>query len=231
VCPLPAGLSDSVFIHEVGHAIEGEVLDISPGGKSFVYKSGIDTLRIDISSLDFSFEHMFDRVVVQSSADVDKSKSKHKYQILSEVIHDYFSGEITRLARAKGLRFGLKQEENDTAYSVAFDMLEGFIESNKPYLKDAMMSRDPYMLHRLLGQDKLDSLADIVEKNVLIPENKRRVILQEIHSKLGTTSMLDAVASHTQWSRYTGEYVDMYRQVYGLLQDHTKSVDTVKSLD
>ena len=211
VCPLGAGLSDNTFIHEAGHAAAGSIVSIMPD--KFVDKSGIDTSTIDISKLEFSFDTLVDRVKVTNSKE-GMSQAHRKYHILNEVIHDYLIQDILKLAKAKGVTFGLiDNESSKTQYSYAFPLVKDFIERYKPFLKDCIMSDDPDLLARFMGRENLDLLAAIVERCVNMPDNVRSSALNEIayHYDIDSVSMFDVARdTNTRWSKHTHTYLDLY---------------------
>lgn len=177
VCILPQALklADNLLFHEFGHIIEGDKIE-GCNNKSI---SGFDILTINEEDCTFNVEKIY--------SDKSKAKSENstrKYELLNEVINDYFSIQVTNIYNKKNDKIGL-DGEFVSSYSFGFPLLKDFIEENKDVLVKSRLTQDHQYFARIIGQENFDKLADCVTEFLSINELTRSDIYKSIKNKTG----------------------------------------------
>lgn len=207
VCICADGLDvsrDSLF-HEMNHIIESDVISINDDG--FITKCGLDVIEFNEKT-----QHL-------------SEISPRKYELLNEVINDYFAISVSNIAEAYGNDICLGQRIQ-SVYALCFPLLRGFINKYKEELIDARMSNNPLKFAQKFGKEKYDRLASLVDNffEIVLDENKLTRIFADITIKTGERgnplNRIDRYAKmNINWSEDTKEIFNCYREIKRITED------------
>ena len=178
VCRTALSGTDKTLIHEIGHIIEASMPKQTEKNKTTTI-SGFHVLTNEHSN------EKYDGKAPLKPVDFD-NKTYNKYELLNEIINDYFSVEVTKNLHAKGinLNLGEQDEKSNSLYSRGFCLIEPFILKYKQELIDARLSDNPLAFKEAIGENNFDTLADTCTefiKSASISENYRNFI-KEVNS-------------------------------------------------
>lgn len=205
VCPLGVAMCDATLIHELGHAIQCDI--IQDMEDSIVVKSGFDTIEYKPVKKDFDI----DEFATQEYTDEEEHVNR-PYEILNEVWHDYMMRVLTLKMNDKGISFG-KSEGFVSGYVHGYRMMSNFIHQNPTLIKDAQMDSSPYVLRDMMGEDNYNKLAKAVEDCVEICQDLRSFkIMREIEkvADINKMTMFDIAHIEHDWSPTTRKYLDTF---------------------
>ena len=152
-----AGKRDVTFIHEIGHAIEMELLSINNDYATF--KSGFET------SLFAEFKSK------------ESPEENRPFELMSETIHNHIAREITDYLHQKGIFiFGESIFNNNPAikrtcpYDDYYDIVEPLFDKYRQDILDARLSNDSFNEFREKINDQtlveLNNLIDYAQNNL-----------------------------------------------------------------
>lgn len=123
--------SDVAIIHEIGHAIEEELVKKDDG--TYLHKTGFEFLRVN-------------RKEDETEEDLEKpNQIKREYEVLNEAIHQQLSIEVTDILHAKGIFIedspeNFKTKGSMPRYERAFSVISPFFKEYRQLMIDAMLS-------------------------------------------------------------------------------------------
>lgn len=145
------GKRDVTFIHEIMHAIELELLDISYGYA--IFKSGFETnIYAEFKGKDYPHK---DR----------------NYEAMSEAIHNHIANEVTGYLHQKGIYiFGSDNIDNNpdikytSPYDKYFDIVEPLFSKYRQDILDARLSIDSFnKFKEKISDEKLVEINELVK--------------------------------------------------------------------
>lgn len=146
---------DCNLVHELGHIATASSF---VANKDVYWKAGFDFAK------DFS----------QSDENINQeNEDERRYEALNEIINDYFTLDIYKVIREKGIILNLGHQELKTrsTYQDGFRLMEGFIESHKQEIKDSLMSDNPMAFAEIIGKENYDLLADACTEYLSLTTN------------------------------------------------------------
>ena len=148
-----------------------------------------------------------------------KSVTERKYEALNEIINDYFTQDIYKLIREKGivLNPGKQEQESASSYSYGFNLLGGFIEKHKEEIIDSLMSDDPMAFAEIIGKQNYEELAEACTQYLELAGNldryldfaKQTKLLSEKHQ----ISFFDATQLPQDWEERLLPYAECFKKV------------------
>ena len=90
----------------------------------------------------------------------DPQKSENRY--LEEVINEYSTDKITKLARRRGISIGANKDEKSN-YTLIYPYISDFLDEFLPELNKCRISNDPSLAYKIFGED-LRVLSTAVDK-------------------------------------------------------------------
>ena len=151
---------DTQLVHELGHvATTSNYVE----NKDIYWKTGFD----------FSKEYSQEQLVGEITSVKEEHQGKRRYEALNEIINDYFTLDIYKSIREKGivLNLGNQEQKSSSSYSYGFGLMEGFIESHKQEIKDSLMSDNPMAFAEIIGKENYDLLADACSEYLSLTTN------------------------------------------------------------
>ncbi|MCI8309304.1 MAG: hypothetical protein HFJ45_03680 [Clostridia bacterium] len=127
--------ADVAIIHEIGHAIEEELVQSENG--SYLHKTGFEFLGIDLKS----DEH---------KESLEKpNQVKREYETLNESIHQQLSIEVTDILHSKGIFIMDSPDKSRTkgsmpSYERAFRVISPFFNEYRQLIVDSMLSEKSF---------------------------------------------------------------------------------------
>ena len=180
ICLLPDGinLSDYLMIHEFNHLIENDIIKVE---NQYKLLSGFDSYNIDSKETKLDADKIFNVNQIRT-----KNACCRRYEFINEVINDYFSTKIINIFAKNNFNIGknINQITNST-YSLAFPLLEDFIEENKDLLTKSRLTKNHNFFAQFIGQENFDRLAECVTKFLSYSSWERAELYTRIKEKTG----------------------------------------------
>ena len=205
ICILPQGLElcDNVLFHEFNHILES---DISNDLTKDI--SGLNIYEINDTDSIYDVKKVI-------NPDNDEDKIGYKYQLLNEVVNDYFSTQVTNNSINRN-GYICNGGNIDSFYSEGFPLLKDLIEENKDILIKSVLTEDHQYFARMIGQENFDKLADCVTEFLYFNDFQRREIYKSIVRKTGIKvidEFVDCYKFDCKWDEREQVIVDAFKTV------------------
>jgi len=230
LCPWALVDQDSTIIHELGHIAELSLVDML-GAKSIV-KTGFEVLKLPRKGIDYTNAYLDYIVDCADVNDMDYENldddeevividPMRKYELVSEVIHEYLILEVCDRLHQKGITLTLEDqiEESTASYADAFGLLGDFIEEHKQELIDARMSDDPDAIYKVIGKKNFDKIAretyEYWKKSSSNFEkfSKFGLELDEVMTENDLESIDEALELDHNWSKDSLEFIYHHKAI------------------
>jgi len=187
VCKDSVITSDAALIHELNHVVSSNLF--SKKGNEIAFKIGLEISKYSIPTKNYTNSYDLYCEKVENDEDLkmyaDYKITTFKPDMLMEVINEYTSLEISKMAKEKGLKI-CHGKEFESSYSYAFPIFKKFIETHKDVIKECMMSDSIQKLYNYMGVENFKAMSQIA--TIVVEEmyfnNKYAKILKEISSIL-----------------------------------------------
>lgn len=238
LCPWGLTDPDSTIIHELGHIAEMSLVRLSQD--KAIIKTGLETVKLPRKGIDFSYAY---RDYIAETAELDNqfydeceneeeiilSDPKRKYEIISEVIHEYLALEVCDKLHSRGIKLTLddRDELNDSSYAKAFGLIGDFIEEHKQEIIDARMSNEPEAIAKIIGKKNFDKIAKETDEYWKKTANFNKfnnfeLELEEVMTKNNWT-LDEAIESDYNWSNSSKEFVEHHRNIIKIRKEINKN--------
>lgn len=228
LCPWAIEDQDSTIIHELGHIAELSLVDML-GAKSII-KTGFEVIKAPRKGIDYTDEYLDYIIDCADIGDTDEEnldeedtiivEPMRKYELISEVIHEYLILDVCDKLHEKGITLTLEDqvEESTAAYANAFGLLGEFIEEHKQELIDARMSNDPEAIYKVVGKKNFDKLAheayEYWKKSADFDKfSKFGIELDEVMTENDLESIDEALELDHEWSKESLEFICHHKAV------------------
>ena len=212
--------SDKTTIHELGHVIEALLIK-QPDKTKTVTCSGFHVSIDDNSDKKYDGKTpLFKSSVINQIPD--------RYEILNEIINDYFSVKVAKVLHSKGIKLNLGEqtEKSRSTYALGFSLLEPFIEKYQQELIDARLSDNPLSFADFVGQENFDALADTCTKYIEYAtqsDNYKNFVreVNDIHDKMKQpyqNPVYDALKYDIKWSDNAQEFIKHFKTVQSIME-------------
>ena len=207
---------DETLFHELNHAIES---GLTSRTKDACYaKCGFVKSKVPLEN------------------DEESKREILKYQMLNEIINDYFSLEVAKIARKNDVKICLNDYSNPSTYSKAFPLFGKFIENNKNIIVNCRLVGNPHAMAELMGQEDFDRLADIATQYLtMVNTGVLYAVEAEIKSKTGIKKAVfnardEYINKNIQWSDKAKYVLAFYKNVDEITKNfETRKLGIVKS--
>jgi len=156
ICVFPWAVNgnDENIIHELTHAASTSIIKIIDGN-TFV-KNGIDEEQDSEEFKDYN-EDNYKRIS-------DDSNFKN-IELLNEVIVEFFANKVYENLKKKNITINICDQSNKdlVSYVKCFSFIKPFMSKNEEILKDCLMSDDHTMIYRVMGNDNVEQLANLLK--------------------------------------------------------------------
>lgn len=149
--PLTTG--DDTFIHELCHAI-------SSFGK--ISKDLKTKIRCGLSELEFTTQDSNNFTFANLLNDYELEDAYSQWQMLNEVVTDYFSYKILNIFKENNVKVCLGKNEK-SCYARMFGMMQDLIEENLDIFKNAYIQGNNTELYKLMPVADINELSDILD--------------------------------------------------------------------
>lgn len=158
-----------------------------------------------------------DEVFKDINKNNNRQRNYRKYELLNEVINDYFSIKVADIYLSENDKIGKNENMvGGTSYSRAFPLLKDFIEENQDLLVKSRLSGDHQSFARFLGQENFDRLADCITQFLSFGDYERADIYGNIRSKAGINKipeLKDYKKFDCDWDEKEQVIVDSFKTV------------------
>ena len=203
VCPLAINSPEQFTVHELGHIVECDLLSVDE--KQFTISSGFDSTTEYTKKKDYTGKNIL--------MPKDSPKQIRKYEVLNEIINDYFSVELFKIMQKRGLKLALGRA-GKSEYSLGFSLLKDFIEENKDILIDCRMSGDPYAFAKIIGEENFELLAQTCNEYLEQPLSTLLIIKDTVKvlEKETGCSFTELLYTH-DWPTNLKGLVELYKNI------------------
>ncbi len=215
-CEDALACDDETLFHELNHAIESGLLSKNNG--EYYFKCGFIKSRVPLGN------------------DEESRNEILKYQMLNEIVNDYFSLEVAKVARKNNVKICLNDYSAPSLYSKAFPLFKKFIENNKNIIVNCRLLDEPHAMAKLMGQEEFDKLADIANQYLsFVNSNILYEAEAEIKNKTGIkkavfNSYEEYINKNIEWSDKTKMVLSYYKKMDEISKNfETRKLGIVKS--
>ena len=197
---------DWELVHELGH-IATTSSTLTENG-DIGWKTGFDFT-----------ERIQEQLVGETTSVKEEHQEKRRYEALNEIINDYFTLDIYKLIREKGivLNLGHQEQTSSSSYQYGFRLMEGFIESHKQEIKDSLMSDNPMAFAEIIGKENYDLLADACSEYLSLTTNMDNHIkfIQQVNALRAEfdAPFFVGVLLQEEWYGSSKSFADCFKKV------------------
>ena len=211
-------LSNHVLFHELNHICEMAVLNNSD--EKIDYKTGFSTLDYYKNVSKFDYKEVINYLQNMDNS-YENDQEKQAVIAFNEVVNDYITISIDKIAKQMGLNFSLNENQAITScYRVGFPLLKKFIEQNIDILKTFRMMPNPTAFRDLIGHDDYDRLAKSTMRLLDLNTFSINKLYQQLFLQAGyimprdiTNYIWDIVHEDGDWSPESDAIVEIYKTV------------------
>lgn len=211
-------LSNHVLFHELNHICEMAVLNNSD--EKIDYKTGFSTLNYYKNVSKFDYKEVINYLQNMDNS-YENDQEKQAVIAFNEVVNDYITISIDKIAKQMGLNFSLNENQAITScYRVGFPLLKKFIEQNIDILKTFRMMPNPTAFRDLIGHDDYDRLAKSTMRLLDLNTFSINKLYQQLFLQAGyimprdiTNYIWDIVHEDGDWSPESEAIVEIYKTV------------------
>lgn len=156
LCVLPQAfdLNDALLLHEFTHIVETDFYRDENGELN--YKVGFIEATLKETKENYDVKEMVKNKLQNSIEDDNEENQIDEDEIntyFNEVVTDYLACKIYNIFREKNRPIGLREGQFLSSYSLAFPLIQGFLEDNLEEIKACRISSDSNAFRKLIGED------------------------------------------------------------------------------
>ena len=212
LCIFPDGVRacDQIIYHEFNHVIESDLLQENKD--KYITKTGFDVLENSFLNEDFEVSN------IQSSTK-NYERTKRSNEILSEVINDYISVQVCKMAQSKNKIYTFGGSIN-SMYSVCNCVFKEFFDTYKDKIIECRLSKDPKAFEKFIGVQNVTKMSNLAQTlfNYELDSDKASNLIKEIMQKTGIMSNMlnrykEYIYKDISWSSDTQKLITQMREV------------------